>query len=296
MVAEIIINSSVRKLNKTFDYNIPQSMENDILVGSRVIIPFGVGENRTNLDGVVVSIKESSEYKLKNILKIKDEFVLSEFQIKLAFHIAKINFCNIYDVLNLMLPPGTGINRKKNIKSKIEKGVFLNKEFEEIELYIETGKINNPKHIRVLNSLKDNVGVTIPELMMISDTSRAVINTLLKKEYIVLEDIEIERNPFLNLNINRTLPLKLTSEQLDAVEKVDNLSIKTNIFKEFLLYGVTGSGKTEVYMQIIDKVISQDKTALVLVPEISLTPQMVERFTSRFGDVVSILHSKLSVR
>ena len=105
----------------------------------------------------------------------------------------------------------------------------------------------------------------------------------------------MERNPFINKNIERTNKLKLTPEQKEAFEKIEK-EIKKENYKEFLLYGVTGSGKTEIYLQAIEEVLKKGKTAIVLVPEISLTPQMVDRFISRFGqEDIAVLHSKLSV-
>jgi len=274
LVAEVIIDSNVRKLNKTFDYNIPENLQ--IQIGSRVIVPFGVGQNRQDIEGIVVNIKESSEFKLKKIKKIKDEFILSKEQIELAKEIAKNTFCNIFEVLKLMLPAGT--TSKKNMNSKNYKGVFLSKDLDEIEFEIETGKLTNPKYIKIINILKQTQGISIPELMEITSSSRSNINTLIKNGYLELEEIEVERNPFQNLNIKESKPLNLNQEQQNAVSKI--LESKDE-YKEFLIYGVTGSGKTEVYMQIIDKIITTDKTALVLVPEISLTPQMIERFSRK---------------
>ena len=115
------------------------------------------------------------------------------------------------------------------------------------------------------------------------------LKTLEKNGYIEIIEQKIERNPFKDREIKRDKPLPLTEEQKQALKKIDNSK-----FNEFLLYGVTGSGKTEVYLQLIQNALNKKKKAIVLVPEISLTPQMVDRFASRFGDCICVLHSKLS--
>ena len=130
---------------------------------------------------------------------------------------------------------------------------------------------------------------------MFRDCSRAIVNTLIKNGYLEIVEQKVERNPLETKNIENTSNLKLTKEQQEAFDKV-SASIDYNEYEEFLLYGVTGSGKTEVYLQLIDKVIKKEKSAIVLVPEISLTPQMLDRFISRFGkEQIAVLHSKLSI-
>ena len=147
----------------------------------------------------------------------------------------------------------------------------------------------------MLNFLIQNEGIQTTELEIITDTTNAVLKALEKKEYIEIIEEKVERNPFLNKDIKPTKKLKLTEEQQNAFNKIDE-TINNNENKEFLLYGVTGSGKTEIYLQLIEKIIQKNKTAIVLVPEISLTPQMVERFIARFGqEKIAVLHSKLSI-
>ncbi|MBO4292851.1 MAG: primosomal protein N' [Clostridia bacterium] len=290
MVAEVIINRSAKKLNRTFDYNIPKEMQDFVIIGSKVLVPFG--KSKELEEGYVIGIKENSNYEIKDIAKIEDN--LTDFQIKLAKWMARHYFCNVSDCIKLMLTPGTG--RKENkVQDKTINVVYLKKEIEEIEFEIETKKIKSEKQIRILKFVKDNEGCTIPELETFTDTSRAIINTLIKNEYLELVEKIIERNPLENKKIELTKNLKLTEEQQQAYDKVEE-KINNNEFKEFLLYGVTGSGKTEIYLQLIKKVLEVGKTAIVLVPEISLTPQMLDRFISRFGkEEIAVLHSKLSI-
>lgn len=294
MIAQIIINSNVKNLNKIFDYNVPTDLEGTICVGDRVLVPFG--NKKTFEEGFVIGLKEKTEYKVKDIVKIQNEIKLTKENIELAKLMAKRYFCNISDCIKLMLPPGTiSKNIENRIKDKKQRFVYLKKDIEEIEQDIESKIIKSEKQKRVLNFLIQNDGIQTTDLEVITDTTSAILKTLQNKEYIEIIEQEVERNPFINKNIERTNKLKLTPEQKEAFEKIEK-EIKKENYKEFLLYGVTGSGKTEIYLQAIEEVLKKGKTAIVLVPEISLTPQMVDRFISRFGqEDIAVLHSKLSV-
>ena len=292
MVAEVILNSKAKQLNRTFDYNIPKEMESIILVGSKVLVPFGRFKKLE--EAHVVKIKEKSEYEIKDIAKVENG--LTNNQIELVNWMAKRYFCNVSDCIRLMQTPGTNAKDiNKRIQDKKINVVYLKKDFEEINFEIETKKLKSEKQIKILNFVKDNEGCTIPDIEMFTDCSRAIVNTLIKNGYLEIVEQKVERNPLETKNIENTSNLKLTKEQQEAFDKV-SASIDYNEYEEFLLYGVTGSGKTEVYLQLIDKVIKKEKSAIVLVPEISLTPQMLDRFISRFGkEKIAVLHSKLSI-
>lgn len=292
MVAEVIINSSARKLNKTFDYNIPKELENIVFVGSKVLVPFGRLKNLE--EAHVIKIKQNSEFEIKDIVKVENG--LTDKQINLANWMAKRYFCNVSECIKLMQTPGTRTkDTKKKIKDKKINVIYLKKSFDEININIENGKIKSEKQKRVLNFVKDNQGCTIPDIESFTDCSRAIINTLVKNQYLEVIETKIERNPLTNKKVENTYNLKLTDEQEKAFNEIKK-SINCKKYNEFLLYGVTGSGKTEVYLQLIDKIIKEEKSAIVLVPEISLTPQMLNRFISRFGkEEIAVLHSKLSI-
>ena len=294
MIAQVIINSNVKNLNRIFDYNVPSKMQGTICVGDRVLVPFG--NKKTYEEGFIVGLKENTQYKVKDIAKIQEGIKLTEENIDLAKLMARRYFCNISDCIKLMLPPGTlNKNIDSRVKDKTLNFVYLKKDIEEIEEDIENKIIKSEKQKRVLNFLIQNEGIQTTELEIITDTTNAVLKALEKKEYIEIIEEKIERNPFLNKDIKPTKKLKLTEEQQNAFNKIDE-TINNNENKEFLLYGVTGSGKTEIYLQLIEKIIQKNKTAIVLVPEISLTPQMVERFIARFGqEKIAVLHSKLSI-
>ena len=292
MVAEVIINRGAKKLNRTFDYNIPKELEELILVGSKVLVPFGNGGKLT--EAFVVGLKETSAFEVKDIAKLEEN--LSNKQIALAKWMAKRYFCNVSDCIKLMLTPGTrNKNKEKRIQDKTINCVYLKKDREEIEFEIEIGKLKSEKQKKVLSFIKDNEGATVPEIEMFTDCARGIVNTLVKNGYLEIVEKKVERNPLLGRDCEKTDKLKLTEEQENAYKSVEE-TIDKEEYKQFLLYGVTGSGKTEVYLQLIEKVLHTGRNAIVLVPEISLTPQMLDRFISRFGkEEIAILHSKLSI-
>ena len=300
MVAEVIINRTAKKLNRIFDYNIPKSMEDFIAVGSKVLVPFGKGEKLE--EAFVIKIKERTnyEYEIKDISKV--EMNLTDKQIELANWMAKKYFCNVSDCIKLMLTPGTrNRNKEKRIDDKKINVVKLKKNIEEIEFDIETKKIKSEKQIKILKLVIKHEKVTVPEIEAFTECSRAIVNTLIKNGYLQLEEKKIERNPLSYKNIEeirkneKTQKLELTNEQQEAYKKIEK-KIEEKQYKSFLLYGVTGSGKTEIYLQLIDKVLEKRRTSILLVPEISLTPQMIDRFIARFGkENIAVLHSKLSI-
>ena len=293
MYAEVIINSNAKDLNRIFDYIVPINIEETIKIGARVSVPFGKGSKLA--DGFVINFKENSEFANKEIAKIEIENSLTEENIILAKLMARKYFCNISDCIKLMLPPGTGSKEVTDrVKEKKGNFIFLSKSKEEIEILIEKGKIKSEKHIRVLRFLEKNDGMYITDLENLTDVNRAVFKTIEKNGYIKIKEGQIERNPFINKNIEKDEPKILTEEQARCFNGI-NFCIKNNEFSKNLIYGITGSGKTEIYLQLIKEVLEKGKDSIVLVPEISLTPQMVDRFLARFGDVVAVLHSKLSV-
>ena len=285
MVAEVIIDSNVSKLNKTFDYEIPADL--NIQIGSRVFVPFG---SKKELDeGIVVNIKEKSEYKVKQIAGLQEEQIDDNY-IELAKWMGHRYFCNIAECLKLMLPPGrTSKNVNNRIKEKKANCINLAKSKDEIKEAIENKLIKSEKQKRVLEFMLNNDNVTYQDINIFTDATSSVINALVKKGYISKDEVSIERNPLVNESVARTEKLKLTDEQKNAIEQIKNSG-------EYLIYGVTGSGKTEIYLQLIEKNLLQGKSIIMLVPEISLTPQTVNRFIARFGsEKIAILHSKLSI-
>lgn len=300
-IAKVLINTSVKSLNKVYDYLVPEKMEQDIEIGKRVLVSFGKG--RSDEEAIIVKIEEKTDeelksynYKLKEIIEILDEVsYINESRLKLAKYISFLYFCNVYDALKLMLPPGTkSKNSKKNLNTKQNTLVKLIKNPEEIMEDIENNVITSAKHIKLLTFLMYNDYVLINDIIDGLEISRQVINTVEKNGYITLEKVDIKPDFLTEFKVSPTEPKKPTPEQEFAIDRI-NSYIDSNEYKQCLLFGVTGSGKTEVYLQVIKRVLEKGKRAIVLVPEISLTYQTVNRFVSRFGNNIAILHSKMTV-
>ena len=165
---------------------------------------------------------------------------------------------------------------------------------DEIREIIESNKLRSIQQIRVLEILFDNEYVSTADLSRFAGVSPGVLSTLQKNGYIQFSEIEVKRDPVSLSEIVPTVAMEPTEEQQHILEGLFG-KIEAGEFSEALLHGITGSGKTEVYMQLIERLISNKKQAIVLVPEISLTPQMINRFRSRFGDRVAVIHSRLSI-
>ena len=242
MIAEVIINSNVKNLNKTFDYNIPFDMESRITIGSRVLVKFG---NIKQLEeGFVVNIKESSEWeKLKDISAVEEKDFVDEPKVELAKWMAHRYFSNVSDCIKLMLPPGTGTKElSKRVKEKSLNCVKLAKTIEEINEDIENKILKSEKQIKLLKFLADNDDVLLTDIPVLTDVSTAIVKTLEKKGYVEIYEKQVERNPFLHKVIEKSSCLNLTEEQQHAYEMVEN-AIDDYMNSEFLLYGVTGSRK-----------------------------------------------------
>ncbi len=293
MVAEVIINSSVKTLNKVFDYQIPEALIDIVKIGSRVVVPFGQGSKME--EGFVVQIKPFSEYAIKEIVRVEEKQFLSQTAIQLAEWMAKRYFCNVADGIKLCLPPGTTSKQMdKRMKEKMVSFARLAKDKDVIQTEIEQGVIKSEKQKRALTFLMQNGEMLAQDLETLTDVSRSILKTLEKNGYILLEQKEVERNPLAHKTTEKQQKLVFNAEQQLAYTTIAD-AMDDGFFCEFLLFGVTGSGKTEVYLQLIEKALQEGKSSLVLVPEISLTPQTIDRFIARFGqEEIAVLHSKLS--
>ena len=242
MIAEVIIQSNVKNLNRVFDYKVPIGYEENFveLIGARVLVPFG--RMKTLEEGFIVNIKQNTEFEVKEIAKIEEKYLDSD-KVKLAKWMSKRYFCNISDCLKLMLPPGTATKINENrVKEKSANFVVLKKDEDEIEQDIENGKIKSEKQIRTLKFLIENEEALISDLEMFADSSRAVVSTLCKKGYTEIVEKKVERDPFEEKNIEKTEKLKLTEEQQKAFDVICD-SIDDKQISEFLIYRVTGSRK-----------------------------------------------------
>ena len=274
MYAEILIQYSIKILDKTFDYKIPDNM--NIHIGNKVKVKF----NNKIIFGIVINIKDNTEYdKVSEIIEvINPEIFLNKELMELGKYMTNITYCTLIKSYQTMLPSSLKVKNISSNYNKYNEFIVLNKNEEFIKEYIKNNKRSKSK-VEILNKLLEDKRI-----------NKKDVSTVYKK---LLEDniikIEKERIYRLNNNDDNKVEYKLTDLQESVVNKVDLNSKDT-----YLLYGVTGSGKTVVYIELIKKVISGGKKAIMLVPEISLTAQMVNRLYKSFGNDVAILHSGLS--
>ena len=241
MIAEIIINLNSKQLDRTFDYNVPLSMQEKIKIGSRVLIPFA---NMKKLEeGFVVDFKEESQYSLKDIAKLEETSSLNEQKVELAKWLANRYFCNLSEAIKLMLPPGTTSKILENrIKERTGNFVALLKTKDEISLDIENKVLKSEKQIRLLEFLLNNDDVYISDLEVLTGVSKSIMKTLEKNGYITIYEKQIIRDPFVNKDVKKTSKLIFTKEQKEAYSKIEE-AIDDKMNSEFLLFGITGSRK-----------------------------------------------------
>lgn len=184
---------------------------------------------------------------------------------------------------------------KPVVRPKMMKAVYLGKNTQEIASEIATLETSAPKQAAVLSVLLENPGklLNASSVAKMAGTSVSTIRTLEAKGYVEYREVEVERDPFSDDVVEQDKAKDLTLEQKQVLAEI-NEALEKGTPDVFLLHGITGSGKTEVYLQAIDKAVSMNKDAILLVPEISLTPHMVRTFRRRFGDNVAVLHSRLS--
>lgn len=271
MLADILVEVVAKTTDKTFTYHIPDGM--NAKEGMRALVPFG----RRNIEGFIIRIYDEVEldYEVKDIIQLVDEKpVLNEEMLELGKYISKKTLSPLTLSYQTMLPSGLKAKEKTNINKKIVKYLHV----------LKDGEFKGEKQKQVFDYVKKNNLVLKAEANKISSSAvKTLINNgyleeVEKEVYRLDEEVEVEKKHY-----------DLTEEQAKVLE-----SVKFDKFKPYLLHGVTGSGKTLVYIRLIEKVLKQGKEAILLVPEISLTPQVVDIFKKRFGKTIAILHSGLS--
>lgn len=275
MIVDVLVELSNRNVDKTFSYSVPSTLKDKIKVGIRVLVPFG----KQTLEGFILNIKDTvdEDLELKEIIEvIDDEIILDKELLELGKYISESTLSTLISSYQVMLPKALKAKEGVNINKKIETYIVLEKEPSN-KLTIAQSKI--------IDKLKMDPKIPKSKLNKIS---LSAVKTLLKQG--IIKEIKEEQYRLVQKE-SKIEKKELTLLQKEVVSKI--LEYK-NSNEVFLLHGVTGSGKTEVYMELIDELLKEDKTSIVLVPEISLTEQIVARFRNRFNDSIAILHSRLS--
>lgn len=278
MIAEVIVDIATSKLDKIFDYKITST---DFRCGSRVIVPFG---NR-KIEGYIINVKEKSSFdesKLKSVIRLVDDIpVLSQEFLDLADFMHKKYHVSRASILRLFLPSEM---RKGKVRHKNVKFAYLDQNIL-IDDVIKTLRANAENQISILKFLNKNGKTQCSKIN--EKYSSSALNALIKKGFVCTSEERVSRLPYKNV-LNENAKVTLTSEQQKAINVVLSSS------KPTLIHGVTGSGKTEVYLKLIEETVKLGKSAILLVPEIALTPQTLSRLRGRFKDDCAILHSGLS--
>lgn len=327
--AEIVVLNDHRSTDQLYTYDIPDEIVSDVEVGKRVLIPFGKG-NKALMGFVIRITNEKPSFRTKSILKVVDLFpIVSNELIDLAFYLKETTHCNLYRAFKAVGPPGDSKKIRLRLRGEnFEERVLTEEELaevwtgaskEKLKEQIRSGEITARYEIEsdikpktetrvalangigepaasairqraVLSYLREHGEVSQPMLLKETGASSQTIKSLEEKNWVTTRVVEVRREVLEKTERAFSTPMTLTEEQQRAFDEIEG-----NPGGHFLLHGVTGSGKTEVYLQLVKNALDRGKSAVMLVPEISLTPQTISRFTGRFGSDVAILHSKLSL-
>ena len=354
--AKVIVRNNSTHTDNLFTYEIPEFLSENICIGHRVLVPFGMYNKPVEAFVFEIDDYVDENIRTKKITDLLDEEpIFNKDDINLIIWMKNKYLCTYIDCINLLYPKGYKLNNYKVIKlidenytsenkneqklidtlkenknevridkikkipnlnniiyklkklnvvnviwryndHKNEKKVYmisLSKQAEEIDEYLKENKIRlGIKQKEILEYIKNVKEIDLGKLLENTNATRQSINGLKEKNIINIKETDFYRNPEQIYSVEHK-DIKLNEEQ----EKVVNL-INQEMFNEdkkpYMIHGVTGSGKTEVYMEIIENALNQGLDSLMLVPEISLTPQTISRFRNKFGNIVGVFHSQLS--
>ena len=279
MYAEVLIQYGVKSLDKVFTYHIPNNLKDRISVGVRVCVPF----NKKNINGFVMSLKEtaSTDFEVLDIIDIVNEsFKLNDELISLGEYLKEKTLCSLISAYQTMLPTSLKIDKDKYDYTIYESYVVI-KNIDACKNFVLTNK-KATKQVEFINKLLKEKRISKKEI------SNQILNALIEKDLVLVEKENIYR---INPNKINNSEKILTDEQNEVMLKIKE---SFNAFNVFLLHGITGSGKTEVYIKLVSEVLKNKKNVIMLVPEITLTTQIVRRFYDCFGSLVAIFHSGLN--
>ncbi|MHC1697024.1 MAG: primosomal protein N' [Geobacteraceae bacterium] len=289
-------------VDRTFHYSVPESLRNSVRLGIRVLVPFG----RRKLTGYVLGSTASSSGELKEVIEVLDAEPLFTAQ-EIAFYrwIASYYLFPLGEVIKTALPSGINIeSRRKTVtgadgSSTTEEHLSTGKGIRRERFYQATAGAADSSGIRgagarILLYLLEYGGTPRSKLNELFLNPSAPLKRLSELGLVTVEEREVYRDPFREEAVTSETALSLNDHQAVAFSRIAE-TVSAGEFSPFLLHGVTGSGKTEVYLHAIAHTLKQGKRALVLTPEIALTPQLVRRFRGRFSEGIAVLHSGLSL-
>ena len=285
--AGVVIDQIHPSLDKLFHYTVPENLSDQIQIGVRVQVPFG----HRSVQGYVLTLDDETDVPLERIKPIKKLLdpgpALHSSATSLIFWMKKEYHCMFIEAIRCFIPPGLRMNMKK--KKQL---VVVLEDTDCVDEWIKKVESRSPGMAAILKILEQNESMLRDELLDLSGASQSSIQSLLKRGYIRIEEEDTYRNPWPIAQIPTKSP-EFNEEQAAASKVIENCIREGK--GTVLLRGVTGSGKTEVYMRAAELALAKGREVIVLVPEISLTPQTVGRFKGRFGNRVAILHSRLSL-
>lgn len=285
LYASVILEVGV---GKSLDYGVPSDWVGLIKPGMKVTVPLR-GKPQT---GFVHQLKTSSAYlPVKPVQALSSsEALITEEIFELALWLARYYCTPLHKVMKAILPSTI----RKEGQPKQQLSVMRKKGREELAGYCASIRNRYPKQAEILDVLLNiKKAIFLTELLEMTGCQRSSIDALAKLGYLSIEAIRVDRSPLEEADYFKTKPKKLNPAQADALTGIIQ-SLEKECFETHLLFGITGSGKTEIYLQAIERALLFDKGTIMLVPEISLTPQTVERFRARFDNQIAILHHRLS--
>lgn len=288
--ADVIIDISHEKLDRVFQYRIPESLSTELEIGMQVVVPFGMGNKLQT--GYVIDFSETTDYdpaKIKEIKRISTQAVPIESQlIQLSAWMRKNFGATMNQALKTVIP----VKKKEQLQQKRTVVLAINDAIEAKNVLVELQRKHQTARARVLEALIKEGSIAYEILTKKLHVTAAVLRAMSEQGILRIESEDQLRNPVAHLQ-KKEYDIVLNENQQQIVDAIDS-DFQKGKRDVYLIQGVTGSGKTEVYMELIARALEQGKQAIVLIPEIALTFQTVMRFHNRFGDRVSILHSRLS--
>jgi primosomal protein N' (replication factor Y) len=299
LIAQVAVEKALYSFDLLFDYLVPFDLADKAAAGKRVIVPFGRGHDSKKRQGMIFSVREGvyEPAKIKKISAVVDEEpLLSGEMLRLVAWLKESVFCTYFDAVKTVIPAGLGLQLsedensvKTRYKGDVTKIVSINADIDLSEHML------TPKQQSVIEMLEEYDSACVKEICCVCQVTPVVVANLLKKGILTERFDERSRSLSKDFSVTASLDeIKFSPAQAKVFDGLKNLT-DCGEAKCALLRGVTGSGKTSVFIKLIEFVLSKGQTAVMLVPEISLTPQMTENFKCLFGNKVAIIHSGLSL-